>query len=404
MIAIHHGSRHRVLYAFNFLKNLQFFGALAVPFFLVRLGFSYTQMFLLECVFGAGMFVFEIPTGVVADRFGRKWSLFLGSLFFGGGFAIFAFTRSFPVLAAAELICAVGMTLFSGADTALFYETLMAEGLEEESSRFLSRYDAAGTLGLLIGFPAGTLFAGSGIVPYERALGLVFLGTAAAIFISGLIALFAPEPERERERGNPLKAGLEGFKFIFRRSSLTRFSLNYAAISSMTFFMFWFYQALLMKNGFPLGAQGFVPAAFNLGATALLAFSEPVRKRLGTARTLFLSSGIPGALYLLIAFVPGIGAALVAIFGITILKMFRRPMLSALMNAQIASRQRATVLSGVSMMERILTTALYPAVGLLSDHSLSATFALLGALTLAFSLLLRVGEAHLGDGANASAS
>lgn len=383
------------MYVFNFLKSLQFFGALAVPFFLVRLGYSYTQMFLLECVFGTGMFLFEIPTGVVADRFGRKVSLFLGSVFFGGGFTLFALTDSFPVLVLAELICAIGMTLFSGADTALFYELTIAEGRTDDSSRLLSRYDAAGTLGMLIGFPAGTLFAGSGLVPFKEALGLVFLASGLAIFLSGFIAILVPEPPREKESDHPLKAGLDGFGFIFKHKSLTRFSLNYAAISSMTFFMFWFYQTLLMSNDVPVALQGFVPAAFNLGATALLLFSDPIRKRFGTANTLLFSSGIPGLLYLLVAFVPGVPAAMIAIFGVTMLKMFRRPMLSALMNTHIESRRRATVLSGVSMVERILTTVLYPVVGLLSDFSLTATFALLGALTLGFSLFLRVGEEHL---------
>lgn len=385
------------MYGFNFLKSLQFFGALAVPFFLLRLGFSYTQMFLLECFFGAGMFLFEIPTGIVADKFGRKVSLILGTLFFGGGFTVFALTRSFAVLALAEVICAVGMTLFSGADNALMYELILAEGKREESARFLSRYDAAGTLGMLLGFPAGTLFAGSGLIPYEDALGAVFFATGAVIMLSGVIVCFIPEPERERERGNPLKAGIEGFKFIFHHAGLTRFSLNYAAISSMTFFMFWFYQALLMNNRFPTALGGFVPAAFNLGAMVLLLFSERIRKRFGTANTLLFSSAVPGALYLLIAFVPGIQAALIAIFGITTLKLFRRPLLSALMNAHIESRQRATVLSGVSMIERILTTLLYPVAGLLSDRSLPLTFLLLGILTLIFSLTLRVEEGHLGQ-------
>lgn len=385
------------LYAFGFLKNLQFFGALAVPFFLVRLGFSYTQMFLLECFFGAAMFVFEIPTGVVADKFGRKASLGLGALFFGGGFAVFALTKSFAALAAAEVVCAIGMTLFSGADTALVYELAVAEGEADRAGARLSRYEAAGTLGMLLGFPAGTLFAGSGIVPYVDALGLVFLATGSAILLSGAAVLFVPEPPRERESGGALKAGVEGFRFIFSHPGLTRFSLNYAAISSLTFFMFWFYQTLLMENRFPVQLQGFVPAAFNLGATALLLRSEPIRKRFGTANALLASSAVPGLLYLLVAFVPGLPAALAAIFGVTTLKLFRRPLLSALMNARIESRRRATVLSGVSMLERVLTTALYPVVGLLSDHSLRVTFLLLGSLTLAFAFALRVGEAHLVD-------
>lgn len=386
---------HRLMYAFNFLKNLQFFGALAVPFFLVRLGYSYTQMFLLECVFGAGMFVFEIPTGVIADKFGRKLSLVLGSLLMGGGFSLFAFTESFPVLALAELVCAVGMTLLSGADTALFYELMVADGSEIEASGKLSRFEAAGTAGMLVAFPAGTLFAGAGFIAYEEALAAVFLATGVAIMLSAFVALAIVEPPRERESGSSIRMGIEGFRFIFRHKRLSLFSLNFAAISSMTFFMFWFYQSLLMKTAVPVSYHGFIPAAFNLGATALLLFSEPIRKRLGTANALLVSSAIPGLLYLLVAFVPGTAPALIAIFGITMLKIFRRPLLSALMNAQIESRQRATVLSGVSMIERILTTALYPVIGFLSDSSLSFTFLLLGAVTLFFTVILRVADDHL---------
>ncbi len=75
-----------LLYGFNFFKSLQFFGALVVPFYLYRAGLDYTRMFLLETIFSVGMFVLEIPTGVVADRLGRKISLFFGSCFFGIGF------------------------------------------------------------------------------------------------------------------------------------------------------------------------------------------------------------------------------------------------------------------------------------------------------------------------------
>jgi MFS family permease len=61
-----------MIYLFSFLKSLEFFGAVAVPFYLQRMEFSYTQMFLMETIFSVCLFLFEIPTGVVADRWGRK--------------------------------------------------------------------------------------------------------------------------------------------------------------------------------------------------------------------------------------------------------------------------------------------------------------------------------------------
>ena len=101
--------RLRALYAFSFLKNLQFFGALAVPFYLYRLSFDYSRMFILEAIFSVAMMLLEIPTGIVADKWGRKISLLFGALFLGASFFAFGVFRDFWVLALAELVCAVGM-------------------------------------------------------------------------------------------------------------------------------------------------------------------------------------------------------------------------------------------------------------------------------------------------------
>jgi len=86
--------------------------------------------------------------------------------------------------------------------------------------------------------------------------------------------------------------------------------------------------------------------------------------------------------------------ALIAIFGVIMLKLFRAPMLASLMNTHIESTNRATVLSGVSMLERIITAILYPLAGILTDISLNWTFLVMGLVTLAASLFLRVGKDH----------
>ena len=83
-----------MLYLFSFIKSLHFFGSLAVPFYLQRLGFSYTQMFLMETIFSVCLFLFEVPTGVIADKFGRKFSIFFGSIIFGASFIIIGITHS----------------------------------------------------------------------------------------------------------------------------------------------------------------------------------------------------------------------------------------------------------------------------------------------------------------------
>ncbi len=162
--------------------------------------------------------------------------------------------------------------------------------------------------------------------------------------------------------------------------------------------MFWFYQSLLMANGFPLSMQGFVASSFNLTAMLLLFLVPMADKSLGTRNTLFISSLVPGILYICLWLVPGPVMALVAIFGITNLKLLRAPLLVALMNEEIESADRATVLSGVSMIERIMTTMLYPAAGLLADRSLGMAFLVIGIITVLLSVVLRVEEDSLSPG------
>jgi MFS family permease len=381
-----------LLYIFSFFKNMLFFGAVAVPFYLHRIGLDYTGMFILEAIFSLSMIVFEIPTGVVADRWGRKISLFLGSCFFGAGFLLFGIFTPYYMLIIAEIICALGMTLLSGADRAIVYEILKDAGRTHKAGTVMARYDAAGTAGMLIGFPAGSLFTGSGIVPYNSALGIVFIATAAAVFTGGLIVLFVKEGPFEKSTKNPMKQGLDGFLNILKIPDLRLFSFNYAFISSLTFFMFWFYQSLLMANNVPVSYMGIVASALNLTAMILLLFTPMAEKSIGIKNTLFLSSIIPGVLYLLLSFISGPVMAFIAIFGITNMKIFRAPLLNALMIEMIESTDRATVLSGVSMIERISTTILYPLAGILSDISLEITFLIMGTITVVLSIILRIEE------------
>jgi MFS family permease len=385
-------SRLKAFYAFSFLKNLQFFGALAVPFYLYRLKFDYSRMFILEALFSVAMMLLEVPTGIVADKWGRKVSLLLGSFFLALGFLAFGIFRAFWVLAVGEVICALGMTFVSGADKAFLYEFLAAEASEDQSSRVFARYEAAGTAGLFLAFPLGSLFAGSGLLPYERSLGLVFVFTAAAMALSGVALLGVKESYTAPVDGGFLRHGVEGFLIIFRKKSLRNFGLDYAAISALTFFMFWFYQSLLAREGVPVSWNGFAGAGFNLGATLLLSATGPLQKRFGARKILFFSSLIPGILYIATGAVHGLVVALIAMSGVVILKLFRAPMLSAAMNTLISDDHRATVLSGISMLERILIALLYPLVGVLADHSLDLTLVILGCLTILASFVLRVGR------------
>ena len=109
--------------------------------------------------------------------------------------------------------------------------------------------------------------------------------------------------------------------------------------------MFWMYQSLLTENGFPISVNGFISSGFNLGGILILLATGIVIKKLGVKRTTFLTSFIPGVLYILLFVFPTSKVViLLAIFGITIIRFFRRTLFTTLINNQIDNENRATVL------------------------------------------------------------
>ena len=66
------GNNISKIYLANFLKNLNFFGSIAIPFFIDWIQIDYTRIFLLQAWFIFWTFVLEIPTGIVADKWGSS--------------------------------------------------------------------------------------------------------------------------------------------------------------------------------------------------------------------------------------------------------------------------------------------------------------------------------------------
>ena len=68
------------MYVFKFLVSLHFIGGVIVPFFLDWGQISFTQIMILQSFFVFSLFILEIPTGAIADYFGRKTSLMFAAI------------------------------------------------------------------------------------------------------------------------------------------------------------------------------------------------------------------------------------------------------------------------------------------------------------------------------------
>lgn len=98
-------------------------------------GMTATQYGALQAIYYWAVMATEVPSGVVADRLGRKWTLALGALVNGAGCWIFALSHDFATFALGEVLFALGTAMISGADSAMLFDSLAAEKRETEYAR-----------------------------------------------------------------------------------------------------------------------------------------------------------------------------------------------------------------------------------------------------------------------------
>ena len=89
-------------------------------------GLSLAQITLLEVPLFLLIVLIEVPTGAIADRFGRKVSLMLASAILALAMFVYGIATSYPLILVSNLAWGLAFTFRSGADTALLYDSLQA--------------------------------------------------------------------------------------------------------------------------------------------------------------------------------------------------------------------------------------------------------------------------------------
>ncbi|HLT34831.1 MAG TPA: MFS transporter, partial [Enhygromyxa sp.] len=132
-----------------------------------EIGFGVADIMLLQGVFGLAMVLFEFPSGYLADRIGYRRSLILAFALWTVAWPIYGHAHGWLGVASAELLLGIGMSLISGCDTALLYESLLAGKREHEFTRWAGRLTFSGQVAEgLAALAAGLLFATAVALPF----------------------------------------------------------------------------------------------------------------------------------------------------------------------------------------------------------------------------------------------
>lgn len=364
-------------------------------------GLTLLEISTIESVVILTMFLMEVPTGVLADRLGRRWSVSLWVLLMLSGELLFLFSNSYPLYLVVAALTGTGFAFGSGATEALIYDSLPPEDREQNMSRVMGRYSSAGQIAFFLSPIVGALVVGD-LAP-ERFNWAIAL-TVAALGVGFLVSLTLREPPSpwHTDRPGALKIFRDSLAEVRASQALRRLILIVVLTLSFTGVLITTLAAPTMThNGVPPFAIGL---ALSLGSL-LAAFTQQqahrVEKWLGTGRAFAVLTLLPGLLYLLLAAASGsvlTWGLITLMYGVNDM---RAPLLSAHQNRLISSERRATVLSLTNMALSLFVAIMGPVYGALATQSLPLAFAVMGGVILVAGFTLRVWR--IGNGHTAAA-
>lgn len=380
-------------YAYNFLRQLGFFSAVLVPFFTEWGGITLFQVQLLQSWFMLWIFLLEVPTGAIADFFGRKYSIALGAFVTAVGALVYGSAPRFELFLLGEFLMAMGFALSSGADQALLFDTLVESGREQESKRIFAKAHTFTLLGIMASAGIG------GVIAKYMGLAAPMLLFSIPCILAAFIALSWREPNvhqgvtEQRRYGEILK---QGFLFFYRHGALRLLALDAIVVSAGGYFVIWLYQPLLQQIHIPIYYFGIGHMIFTTAEILIAASFIRMTKLFGSGKNYFrytaLLTAIPFFIVILFPNIVTIGLFVILSGGFG---MTRLELMSASMNAHIPSEHRATVLSSISMFRRFSLVLLNPLVGFMASKSLFGALFFVGLLPLAIFLFSPVTEEAL---------
>lgn len=367
---------YKQIYILSAIRGLRMF-LIAMPIIVIYWqshGLSIKDIFVLQVIFSIALVVFEIPTGYLADIYGKRKSVIGGSIAGSVGFLIYYLFPSYLGFATAEIVLALGTGLMSGARDALLHETLQEYKQEALYTRFEGRMFALGNLSEAIAAISAGIIAT--LVNIETVLLIQCLVIALTIPLS----LSLKEVYIEHEFKTPTL--LKIIKGNFKENKRLRYLNIYAGgLSAATLVMVWFAQPHWKLLGVDVLYFGYIWAGLNLlvGAGALLA--HKATKRL-SFRVLFGSMALaPICMYGLMAYV---STSLIALLVVPLFWMLRgisQPIIQSYVQRECSNNERATVLSINALVGRLIFSIFSPFVGWVADvWSFGTAFLMSGAI------------------------
>ncbi len=382
----------RLVGLISFFGQLYFFVPLMTPYLLQR-NLTIAEIAGLQTMLMVAMLVMEIPTGVIADRLGHVWSYRIGLVVLAGGEFLFLFARDYPMFLLIQVITGTGFAFGSGSVDAIIYDSLPEGDRVSGMQRAKGFLGAATQMGSVVAYSVGGIIAAD--LSLSRMTITIVMGAVAVTTAAALSFRLHEAPHvAHRARPDSRKVLGTAWRAIRTNPDLLRIIALSIVTCSFGAHLLVFYQQYFLETGvagvwFGLGLS---LASVVVVIAQFFAWKLPIA--FGTRWALVLATGIPGLLYLAMAWNQVAWLAVVLFVVQWGAMHLGGPLFSGLYNVHLPDATRATGLSVINAVVTIYIGVGGIALGWLAEQSLPITFALLGVVILAGTALIRVDDRH----------
>ncbi|MGX1373007.1 MFS family permease [Priestia megaterium] len=364
------------LYAIAFFGNNYFDRAIWMIYF-GFLGFSVIQIAILQAILNATQFLSEIPTGLISDKYGRKASLFVGRVLIISYMLGFMIFHEFYMIAIFQILYGIGLTCLSGSDQALLYDSLKENQQERNYGKVVGRYFAITIAALAISMSIGGML--QGISWSYVYLAGVICQTIALFCTFTLKESTEVSTSKKRTFSDILKDIKE---FLNINPKLKAYIIGIGIFYAIGSVYYMYNQQLFKEFGMPTYIISLLFAIDSV-TTAIVSLNAYRLENKFTAKLVISTSLNIAILLFLVLFTKAQIWVLISFFGVSIIYNTLEPIASNVLNKEVESNKRATMISMTKFLSTFIMFISFPLIALLTKVlSIYFVLAIIGAITM----------------------
>lgn len=371
----------KIFWVVDFILGLELVGPVLLVFFKDWGELNQTQTQILQSWFTLWIFILEIPTGVYGDVKGKKKSVLLGYALMALGTIVYTITPNIYLFFFSEFILALGIAFISGSKEAWMYDISKRYNIEGKFREILATSTKLHMIGMIVA--SGVFILVSKLLSVEQIFRISAIFQILAVILLGFFIQGTDGRKEESLKPNYLDTAKEGLKILRKSVNLKKLAIYTSLLGATSYFVIWLYQEALRVLSVPNSMFGVYRIALLVGEIVAIEIATRLLSKTKIQRATILIAVIVGIGFILGGIMRNILGTLFVLFFAGGLGLQVSTLMSKEINEEIDSKQRATVLSFIGMLRRLVLTIFNPVIGILVDSKgVFISFAILGIISL----------------------